>query len=92
MIRAIKEDRSISGYDWAMIYAGKRDKEKTMQWLQKGYEERNGRSLSNLAVHPQFAFLRSEARFQNLLKTIGVVSVRSSPSKGAVAQVEQITH
>ena len=86
-----KEVRSISGYDWAMIYAGKRDKEKTMQWLQKGYEERNGR-LVNLAVHPQFAFLRSEARFQNLLKTIGVASVRNSPSKGAVAQVEQITH
>jgi eukaryotic-like serine/threonine-protein kinase len=66
-------NRQISGYDWAMIYAGKRDKEKTLQWLEKGYEERNGR-LVNLAVHPQFAFLRDHPRFQNLLNEIGVAS------------------
>jgi hypothetical protein len=35
-------------------------------WLQKAYEERNGR-LANLGVHPQFAFLRKEPPFQQLI-------------------------
>jgi hypothetical protein len=35
-------------------------------WLQKAYEERNGR-LVNLGVHPQFAFVRKEPAFQLLI-------------------------
>jgi eukaryotic-like serine/threonine-protein kinase len=62
-------NRYVSGYDLATLYAGFRDVEKTLQWLEKAYVERNGR-LANLAVHPQFAFLRKEARFQLLLKKI----------------------
>jgi serine/threonine-protein kinase len=57
----------VSAYDFAVVYAGMRDVDKTLEWLEKGYEERNGR-LVNLAVHPQFAFLRPEPRFQNILK------------------------
>ena len=59
----------VSGYDFATAYAGFQDVKKTLEWLEKAYVERNGR-LANLAVHPQYAFLRSEARFQNLLEKI----------------------
>jgi len=62
----------ISHYDWAVVYAGFRDKEKTLRALEEAYQERNGR-LVNLGVHPQFAFLRAEARFQNLLRRIGLM-------------------
>lgn len=82
-----KGARPIGGYDWAMIYAGKRDKEKTLQWLEKGYQERNGR-LVNLAVHPQFAFLRSEPEFQKLLKEIGVASALVSQGKDSKVHAE----
>jgi eukaryotic-like serine/threonine-protein kinase len=57
----------VSTYDFAVVYAGKRDADKTLEWLEKGYVERNGR-LTNLAVHPQFAFLRKERRFQNIIE------------------------
>ena len=56
----------ISAYDWAMAYSGLGDKQTTMSWLEKAYEERNGR-LVNLAPHPQFAFLRKEPAFQQLI-------------------------
>jgi eukaryotic-like serine/threonine-protein kinase len=61
----------ISGYDWAMLYAGFRAKKQTLQWLERAFTERNGR-LVNLAVHPQFAFLRDEPAFQNLLRRMGI--------------------
>jgi serine/threonine protein kinase/tetratricopeptide (TPR) repeat protein len=59
-----------SAYDFATVYAGFRDVNKTLDWLEKAYEERNGR-LVNLGVHPQFAFLRKEPRFQRITDRIG---------------------
>jgi eukaryotic-like serine/threonine-protein kinase len=61
----------VSQYDWAMLYSGFRDKDKTLKALEQAYAERNPR-LVNLAVHPQFAFLRGEPRFEKLLKEIGL--------------------
>ncbi len=59
----------VSAYDFAVVYAGFRDVNKTLEWLEKAYVERNGRMV-NLAVHPQFAFLRNEPRMQNLVEKI----------------------
>ena len=59
----------VSTYDRAVIYAGFRDKGKTLEALEEAFQERNGRMV-NLRVHPQFAFLNSEPRFQKLLAQI----------------------
>jgi tetratricopeptide (TPR) repeat protein len=59
----------VSTYEFAVIYAGFHDADKTLEWLEKGWEERNGR-LVNLGVHPQFAFLRKDTRFQNIVDRI----------------------
>lgn len=56
----------ISAYDWAMAYSGLGKRQETLAWLQKAYEEKNGR-LVNLGAHPQFAFLRKEPAFQKLI-------------------------
>jgi len=66
-----KNARYISPYDRAMIYAGLGDRQQTLDWLERAYEEKNGR-LVNLAAHPQFAFLRKEARFQKLLEQLKI--------------------
>ena len=65
------KDQYISPYNWAMLYAGMRKKKEALAWLEKAYDERNGR-LVNVAVHPQFAFLRGDPGFQNLLKRMGI--------------------
>jgi TolB-like protein/tRNA A-37 threonylcarbamoyl transferase component Bud32/Flp pilus assembly protein TadD len=67
----VRGTKYISTYDWAVIYAGFRDKEKTLKALEEAYDERNGRMV-NLGVHPQFAFLKAEPRFQKLLAQISV--------------------
>jgi tetratricopeptide (TPR) repeat protein len=62
----LKSGAYISAYDWAMAYSGLGNKQQTLMWLQKAYEEKNGRMV-NLGVHPQFAFLRKEPAFQQLI-------------------------
>jgi len=59
----------VSGYDFAVVYAGFRDAAKTLDWLEKAYVERNGR-MANLKMHPQFAFLRNEPRWRELVEEI----------------------
>jgi hypothetical protein len=60
-----------------MAYSGLGNKQQTMIWLEKAYEERNGR-MANLGVHPQFAFLRKEPAFQQLIANWMVVPGNSA--------------
>ena len=60
-----QDSQYISPYDWAMLYAGIRDKRQTLLWLQKAFDQRNGR-LVNLKLHPQFAFLHNDPEFTQL--------------------------
>jgi len=73
-LQNVRERKYVSTYDWAVIYAGFRDKEKTLRALEEAYAERNGRMV-NLGVHPQFSFLKAEPRFEKL-----VAQIRSSLS------------
>jgi hypothetical protein len=57
----------VSTYEFAVVYAGFHEANETLEWLEKGWEERNGR-LVNLGVHPQFAFLRKEKRFRDIVE------------------------
>jgi TolB-like protein/DNA-binding winged helix-turn-helix (wHTH) protein/Tfp pilus assembly protein PilF len=61
-----RDSQYISPYDWAMLYTGARDKPQTIFWLQKAFEQRNGR-LVNLKLHPQFAFLNGDPEFAQLI-------------------------
>jgi serine/threonine-protein kinase len=77
-LQTTQRKSGVSAYDFAVVYAGFRDTDKTLEWLEKAYIERSGR-MANLGVHPQFAFLRKELRFQNLVdKMWGVKLIGNS--------------
>ncbi len=57
----------VPSYAFAEIYAGLRDKEQTLDALEKSYEERAW-FLTFLNTAPEFDFIRSEARFQALVR------------------------
>jgi serine/threonine protein kinase/Tfp pilus assembly protein PilF len=80
--RARQGEAYISPYDWAMLYTGLGEKKLALDWLEKAYDERSGR-IVNLAVHPQFASLRSEPRFQVLVAKL------RNPHKEANAQAQE---
>jgi TolB-like protein/DNA-binding winged helix-turn-helix (wHTH) protein/Tfp pilus assembly protein PilF len=72
LLKALKK-RSTSGYsnasEIAMIYASLGDTDQAMNWLEKGFEERFN---PGVLLRPGFDPLRSEPRFQNILRRIGL--------------------
>jgi tetratricopeptide (TPR) repeat protein len=65
------ERKYVSPYDVATIYAGLGDNEQTLVWLGKAYEDRSGWLPLWVKVDPKFDALRSDPRFQGLLRRIG---------------------
>ncbi len=53
----------------AMIYASLGDRDQAMNWLEKGYDERFN---PGVLLRPGFDPLRSDSRFQNLVRRIGL--------------------
>jgi TolB-like protein/DNA-binding winged helix-turn-helix (wHTH) protein/Flp pilus assembly protein TadD len=68
-------DRAQRGYiapfHIAVIYAGLGDTNRTLAWLEKGYEERSTWMVW-LKVDPRFDSMRSDRRFQDLLRRLGL--------------------
>ena len=54
-----------------MVYAGLGERDKTIDWLEKAYAEREGR-MTILKFAPQFDRLHSDPRYAGLLRRIGL--------------------
>jgi len=57
-----------------MIYAGLGEKDKALEWLEKSYEERHivGDGTGDIKVDPVFDPLRSDPRFQDILRRMNL--------------------
>jgi tetratricopeptide (TPR) repeat protein len=63
----------VSSYEIGLLYAGLGDKTASLGWLERAYEEKDALMwLPFLKVSPCFDGLRSEARFQVLLRKINL--------------------
>jgi TolB-like protein/DNA-binding winged helix-turn-helix (wHTH) protein/Tfp pilus assembly protein PilF len=69
-LKVISKQRYIFPTDYAIIYAGLGDKDKAFEWLEKGYRE--GGLLTGLKTDPQWDNLRTDARFADLMKRVGL--------------------
>ena len=65
----IASDEYVPAYGRAVIYSALGDKEKTLAWLERAYEERS--FLVYLKVDPAFDTVRDEERFAMLLDKMG---------------------
>jgi hypothetical protein len=61
----------VSSFNLAVIYAAIGDTDHALEWLEKAYEERSP-SLNVLELSPAFAELRSEPRFTELVRRVGL--------------------
>lgn len=69
----------VSPYDVAAVWAGLGDKNQAVKWLGKAYEERAAH-LVHIYIEPAFEPLRSDPRFQELLRRMGLLPTPTSPS------------
>ena len=65
--------RRASAYQIARVFAALGDRDEALQWLEKAYEER-AFHVFFLGVDPSFDDLRSEERFHDLMRRIGLAS------------------
>jgi len=67
VLKQLSKRRYVSSLDIAVIYIGLGEKDRAVEWLQKAYEERSA-FLIFLRVDPRYDPLRSDPRFQDLLR------------------------
>jgi tetratricopeptide (TPR) repeat protein len=70
-LRELSTRRYVPAYYVAAVYAGLRDSEKTLDWLEKAADEPS-QGVSHLAVDPMADHLRDNPRFQALLQRMGL--------------------
>ena len=72
-LQRLSQQKYVSAYFIALIYVGLGEKDQAFQWLERAYEERNAHMIS-LKVEPVFDPLRSDPRFANLVRRVGIPS------------------
>jgi hypothetical protein len=70
-LEKLSKDKLVPAYYFAIAYAGLDDQAAALQWLQKGYEERDGH-LVNLKVHPAFDRIHANPQFQELMRRMNL--------------------
>jgi TolB-like protein/Tfp pilus assembly protein PilF len=68
--------RYVSAYQRASVHAGLGEKDQALLWLEEAYDEHAG-LLIYLAVEPVFDKLRSDSRFADLLRRVGLPAKRT---------------
>jgi hypothetical protein len=70
-LNALSSQRYISPYDIAMVHVGLQENDEAFAWLQRALEQRS-LWLGYLNIEPQLDQLRSDQRFQELLRRVGL--------------------
>ncbi len=70
-LKELSKQRQVYPAVIAEIYVGLGEKDQAFAWLEKAYAERSGQ-LRHLKVEPAYDRLRSDPRFQDLLRRVGL--------------------
>ncbi len=72
-MKGIGEHRFVSPYFFALGYTGCGQKDLAFKWFEKALDDRSG-WLANLNIEPGLDGIRSDARFQSLVRRVGLPS------------------
>ncbi len=67
----LSKTRYVPAYEIGVVYLGLGQKDKAFEWLEKAYNDRSW-WLANLNIDPRLDPLRGEARFQDLVRRVGL--------------------
>jgi tetratricopeptide (TPR) repeat protein len=71
-LHKLSERRFVSAYDFALIYVGLEEADQAFKWLERAYEERSFSMLMSLKGEPRLDTVRSDPRFQDLVRRVGL--------------------
>jgi TolB-like protein/Tfp pilus assembly protein PilF len=71
-LRASVRQDGVGTYEIALIYAGLGDKEEAFSWLERSFKARD-KGLTYLKMDPGMDPLRSDPRFESLLRRVGLI-------------------
>jgi serine/threonine protein kinase/Tfp pilus assembly protein PilF len=71
-IRTIAKRKEVPAFHIALVYVGLGDKDQAFAWLEKAYEARESAGLVSLKWNPFLDSLRSDPRYTNLLRRVGL--------------------
>ncbi len=67
----ISKQRYVSAYSFVLIYEALGEKDRAFQWLEQGYQNRDWQ-MNQLKVDPMLDDLRTDARFTDLVRRVGL--------------------
>jgi tetratricopeptide (TPR) repeat protein len=70
-LRLRAKSEYVPPYQFVSVYAGLGERDSAFEWLEKGYVARD-RIVLLMKVHPMFDELRSDPRFDNLMRRVGL--------------------
>jgi Flp pilus assembly protein TadD len=70
-LKELSKRRHVPAYDMAIIYTGLGEKDQAFKWLRQACEERHG-MIVYLKFDPLFKSLRTDPRFSDLVRRIGI--------------------
>jgi len=70
-LKELSKRRYVSSYDMALIYAGLGETDQAQEWLERAYRDRSP-WMVHLKVDPRLDPLRSDPRFQDLIRRVGL--------------------
>ena len=71
-LKALSEHTYVPALSIAVVYAGLNDKDRAFEWLDKAYGQREGWLVWYFLFDPEFDNLRSDPRYADLLRRIGL--------------------
>jgi tetratricopeptide (TPR) repeat protein len=78
-LKELSKERYVSAYSFALVYLGLGDKEETLHWLEKSYQDRAGNDLVYIRVEPLLDPLRGDPRFEEIVVKVFAPKKGSSP-------------
>ena len=72
-LKTLSEQKFVTAYGVALVYAGLGEKDQAFAWLNKSYEERSN-WLVWLKLDPRWNSIRSDPRFADLVRRVGLPS------------------
>jgi serine/threonine protein kinase/Tfp pilus assembly protein PilF len=65
------QSSNVAASSFAVVYSSLGEKELTLEWLNRAYNERDS-SLLTAQIHPAYDWLKSDPRFQEIFKRMGL--------------------